>query len=447
MLGYTRQHLLAAFVVALCVGGLAWLALEIFIPAPPTKIVIAGSFKGGHYEALGLRYKDILARSHLKVDVRMTNGALENLKLLNDPRSGVQVAFMQGGVANGEQTPDLLSLGRIDHQIFWLFHPAGETLSDLTQLKGKRIALGPVGSGTRTVSEKILNVSGITSENTTLLSLTPQSAVDALNDGTIDALFLNFSPDSSILHTLLRSTKYRPMSFTDADALTRIFPFLVRLVMPRGVVDYETKVPAADVILIATTNVVLVRKELHPSIIDLLVQTMVEVHSAPGIFQRIGEFPTPTDPEYPVAEEASDFYKNGPSLLNRYFLPWVTNYVKRGIAVVVTAVAIIVPFFSYWPRLYKWLVEYRLRALYRRLRKIEARLQNSFTASEISTLEDEIESLDRDIINLGVPMKHSDLYFMIKSHLNLVRTRIGLRRTDLRGKKEDGAPSALIADV
>jgi hypothetical protein len=109
--------------------------------------------------------------------------------------------------------------------------------------------------------------------------------------------------------------------------------------------------------------------------------------------------------------------------------------VKRGIAVVVTAVAIIVPFFTYWPRLYKWLVEYRLRALYRRLRKLELRLQKSLTTSEISTLEDEIESLDQDIINLGVPMKHSDLYFMIKSHLNLVRTRIGLRRSDMRGKK------------
>ncbi len=123
MLGYTRRHLFAAFVAALCLGGVTWLALEIAIPAPPTKIVIAGSFKGGHYEALGLRYKDILARSHLKVDVRTTNGALENLKLLNDPRSGVQVAFIQGGIANGEQAPDLLSLGRIDHQIFWLFIP------------------------------------------------------------------------------------------------------------------------------------------------------------------------------------------------------------------------------------------------------------------------------------------------------------------------------------
>ena len=79
--------------------------------------------------------------------------------------------------------------------------------------------------------------------------------------------------------------------------------------MPRGVVDYERKVPAADVILIATTNVVLVRKEIHPAIIDLLVQTMVEVHSGPGIFQRVGEFPTQTDPEFPVAQEARDFYR------------------------------------------------------------------------------------------------------------------------------------------
>src|SRR5271167_4982088 len=435
MLGYTREHLFVVLTATLLFVAGVWLVLEILLPPPPTKIAIAGSFRGGHYESLALRYKNIFERAHVKVDVRATDGAAANLKLLNDPNSGIQIAFMQGGVANSTEAPDLLSLGRIDYQVFWLFYPAGETLSDLTQLKGKRIALGPPGSGTRIVSEKILNIGGITPDNTTLLNLTPQRAVDALGDGTIDALFLNFSSDSPILQSLLERPQYRPMSFTDAEALTRIFPFLVRLVMPRGVVDYERKVPAADVVLIATTNVVLVRKELHPSIIDLLVQTMVEVHSAPGIFQRIGEFPTPTDPEYPVAEEASDFYKNGPSLLDRYFLPWVTNYVKRAIAVLVTAMVIIIPIFTYAPRLYKWLVEYRLRALYRRLRKIEASLQKSLTAPEILTLEDEIENLDRDIINLGVPTKHSDLYFMIKSHLNLVRTRIGLRRTDLRGKR------------
>ena len=204
MLGYTRQHLVMVLAATLSVAAIVWLALEILLPPPPTKIVIAGSFRGGHYESLAIRYKSILERAHIKVEVRATDGAAANLKLLNDPNSGIQIAFMQGGVANGTEAPDLLSLGRIDYQVFWLFYPAGEKLNDLTQLKGKRIALGPPGSGTRIVSEKILNVGGITSDNTTLLNLTPQHAVDALGDGTIDALFLNFSSDSPILQALLK---------------------------------------------------------------------------------------------------------------------------------------------------------------------------------------------------------------------------------------------------
>jgi len=73
-----------------------------------------------------------------------------------------------------------------------------------------------------------------------------------------------------------------------------------------------------------------------------------------------------------------------------------------------------------------------MRALYRRLRTIEASLREGMTASEIAGLEGDVESLDCAIMNLGVPMKHSDLYFTLKSHLNLVRTRAGLRRAELR---------------
>ena len=404
MLGYTRKHLFIVLATALCIVGAVWLAFGIFFPTPPTKIAIAGSFKGGHFKSLAHRYKELLAQAHVQVDVRTTEGSVDNLKLLNDPRSGVQIAFMQEGIANGEQAPDLLSLGQIDYQVLWLFYPADETFSDLTQLRGKRIALGPLGSGTRIVAEKILNVSGVTSENTTLLNLTPQDAVRALNEDAIDALFISFSPDSPILRGLLENPNFRLLSLTDAEALTRIFPFLARLVLPRGVIDYQRKIPANDVILIATTNVVLVRKEIHPAIIDLLAQTIAEVHSAPGVFQRIGEFPLQTDPEFPVAKEALDFYKNGPSLLNRYLPFWITNYVKRAIAVVFTAIAIIIPIFSYAPRLYKWLVEYRLRALYRRLRTIEVNLQKSTMVQDIVALEHELESLDRETV--AVPLQH-----------------------------------------
>src|SRR5262245_58699440 len=168
---------------------------------------------------------------------------------------------MQGGVSNTKLAPDLLSLGQIDHQVLWLFYPAGDSLSDLTQLKGKRVALGPPDSGGRAVCEKILAAAGINYDNTALFYLAPPDAVKALDDGTIDALFRNFSPEPPVLRTLLWGPQYRLKSFTEAEALTRIFPYLVRLVLPRGAIDLSRKIPATDVNLVATTNMVLVRKE------------------------------------------------------------------------------------------------------------------------------------------------------------------------------------------
>jgi TRAP-type uncharacterized transport system substrate-binding protein len=82
MLGYTRWQLLAAIAATLCLVGIIWVAVGILLPPPPTKIAIAGSFNGGHFESLAHRYKDILARSRIKVDVRTTEGSVENLKLL-----------------------------------------------------------------------------------------------------------------------------------------------------------------------------------------------------------------------------------------------------------------------------------------------------------------------------------------------------------------------------
>jgi TRAP-type uncharacterized transport system substrate-binding protein len=436
MLGYTRLHLLAALAVVAALTATIWIALGFIFPSPPTKVDIAGSYPGGHFEALARRYKSILARSGVTLNILTTDGAAENLKLLNDRSWNVPIGFMQGGVANADAAPDLLSLGRIDYQAFWLFSPVSEKLSDLTQLKAKRIALGPIGSGARIVCERILNRAGVTSDNSTLLYLTPEQAVSALKNKTIDAVFLSFSPESPILESLLKDSDFQIMSFGDAEGFTRVFPYLVRLVLPRGVIDYQLKIPPTDIVLVGTTNLVLVRKDVHPAIIDLLAQAMTDVHGAPGLFQHLNEFPTTADPEYAVADEAREFFKDGPSFFNRYLPFWVTNYLKRAAAVLFTIV-IVLPPFSYGPRIYRWFVGYRLRTLYKRLRLIERHLKDHIAAQDIAGLRAEVESLDREIIALGVPMSHSDVYFTMKSHLHLVRNRLEARSTQLQADVSD----------
>src|SRR6266852_3431521 len=210
MLGFNRWHLFSLLAAILCIVGIVWLRLEYLIHAPPSKIKIAGSFKGSHYNVVPSQYKEILARSHVMVDPRLTEGALDNLRLLKDPASGIQVALMQGGVSDGKQSPGLKSLGRINYQIFWVFCHATDPLDDLRQLKGKRIAVGPAGSATKMVAEKILAVAGITSETATLLPLGAQSAVEALNDSTVDVIFIAFAPEAKIILILAAKSQFSP---------------------------------------------------------------------------------------------------------------------------------------------------------------------------------------------------------------------------------------------
>ena len=146
------------------------------------------------------------------------------------------------------------------------------------------------------------------------------------------------------------------MNFTEADALTRIFPYLVRVVLPRGAVDLARKLPISDTALVATTNVLMARKEVHPAIVDLLAVAISQAHGMPGLFHKVGEFPTETDPEYPISQGARDFYKSGPSFLNRYLPFWMTSYAQRVVAVLVAVTAIVVPVFNYAPKLFLWLI-------------------------------------------------------------------------------------------
>jgi TRAP-type uncharacterized transport system substrate-binding protein len=111
-------------------------------PAPPSTITLAVGFKGGSYELLAARYREILARAHVKLEIRNTAGGAEHFKLLQDQNSGVPTAIVQGGISDSEHAPGLLSLGSINYQIFCVFYRATEVLDDLTELKGKRIAVG-----------------------------------------------------------------------------------------------------------------------------------------------------------------------------------------------------------------------------------------------------------------------------------------------------------------
>ena len=149
MLGFSRWQILKTSAAAALTVGTISLLLIYFIPAPPSTVTMATSFQGSTFEYVGQRYRDIFARSHVELKLRETTGALDNIELLKNPNSGVQIALVFGGISDGERAPGVLSLGTVYTNPFWIFYSSDEPLDRLSQLKGKRIAAGPVGSGIR----------------------------------------------------------------------------------------------------------------------------------------------------------------------------------------------------------------------------------------------------------------------------------------------------------
>jgi uncharacterized protein len=428
---YWHPILAKAALAMVCLAGAIWLVFEYLTPAPPSTITIATGFRGGAYEYFGQQYRERLARAGITLVVRPTDGTGENLKLLSDPKSGVDIALVQSGVSNSRQSPGLLSLGRVSYQALWLFYRGTEALDNPRLLKGKRIAIGPVGSGTRVIALQVLGASGVNEKTATLLPIAGAAAVEALNTGKLDAIFVANPPESPTVQALLRHSEVRLMNITRAEALTRIYPHLVRLVLPQGVVDLENDNPPNDVNVIAATNSLLTRADMHPEMIQLLARTLQEVHSQADIFQRGGEFPTQIDQEYVMSDVARDFYRNGPTYLNRYLPFWLVDFIKKIVAVLVTFTVIFVPLMRMLPRVITWLVRDRIFHLYRLLRTIETQLKAGLAASEIAGLQADLEKIDRAADALGVPLRYSDLLFSLKSHINLVRERLALLRGSL----------------
>jgi hypothetical protein len=168
---------------------------------------------------------------------------------------------------------------------------------------------------------------------------------------------------------------------------------------------------------------VVVHKDLHPELIYLLAQTLKEEHGGPGVFHRAGDFPTSTDPELVMADGAQDFYKNGPSLLQKYLPFWMINLTKRTIAVLVAGVAVIVPLMNYAPKLYQSLIHSQVAKLYRRLRVLEAELQKGPSPARAAKMQMDLEAIDRAA--KALPMRHSDIFFNLRVHIDMVRSQLG----------------------
>jgi len=402
------------------------IAIAFVKPAVPHTLTITAGAPGSAFYKTAEEYRDILARDGVKLEILPSQGVEENLDRLRTPTFQVDVGFVQSGLADDQEIDNLVSLGSIYYEPIWVFYRGAKAVDQLNQLGGLRIAIGAQGGGTRVLALRLLKENGIDANSATLLEIGNEEAVQALREGKVDAAFILGNSSAPIVRELLQTPRISIVNFSQADAYTRVFPYLYKLVLPRGTLDLGKNLPAHDITLVGATADLIARDDLNSALSDLLIEAAQEVHGGPGLFRHAGEFPDPREHDFAMSDDALRFYKSGRRFLNRHLPFWLANIVDRAVVLLVPIVALVIPGLRLAPAFYRWRIRSRLYRWYGALMAVEADMVDEPTAQQREELLKRIDVIEANVDKSKMPVFIADQVYGLRAHIGFVRDRLTL---------------------
>ena len=431
--GAARDLILVIAAALLLIAGAFFIASRFVKPAPPDTMTLTTGAADGAYHAFALRYKDIFEREGVTLELKPSNGSVDNLKRLKDNSALIDAGFIQGGLGmlslNPQRQPPeettLYSLANLFYEPVWVFYAGKQELTGFTQLKGLRVAIGAEGSGTRKVALELLAASGVDATNTALSDEGSRAARELLDAGKLDAVFLIAAAEAPVVQSLLKMPKLRLMSVAQAEGYARRFPYLVPVTLPRGVADFKNDVPPRDVTLLAGTANLVMREDLHPALAYLLLEAAVEVHGNPGLLHRPGDFPSAKGTDFPLAAEAKRYFQSGRPFLQRYLPFWLANFIERMLVLLVPLVAVVYPLAKALPEIFFWRQKNKIFKWYGELKFLEGDLARAdMTADERAKHLARLDAIEAEAAAMQVPLAFSDRVYTLRGHIAYVREHL-----------------------
>jgi len=419
--------------LALIVAGFL-LAFYFVQPAPPKTLVMSTGREDGIYHAFAKQYQDYFAKNGVTLELRASGGSGENLLRLI--KQEADVAFVQGGVASNwrpEGIDSLLSLGSAFYEPLWVFVRGDRMPKKLADLAGRKVTIIQENTNSRALAYRLLAANELSEKDVLLTPMDEMKAAEALQQGRLDALFVIAEPEAPVVQMLLRSPMVRLMSFTQAEAYRRRFPYLFRILMPEGVVDLVRNYPPQDTELLAATANLVIREDMHPALQTLMLAAMREIHGGSGFFQKRNEFPAYKDGDFQLSPTAERFYASGPPFMQRYLPFWLAVLMERFLILAIPLFTLLVPFVRFAPALYQWRIHARLCRVYGELKFLEQDLGKAETEETRRELIKRLDSIEETANRMPIPLHSTDMLYTLKAHINLVRKRSG---------KESGAKVA-----
>lgn len=409
--------------IALALGAAA---LIFFNTGTPTTMTIASGPPGSSFGKFAEQYQKILKKEGITLKILPSEGSLDNLHKLADPKTSVDVGFVLGGDTDGVDIDNLRSLGSVSYQPLMVFY-RGKTRNLLSDFKGQRIAIGEVGSGAHQLALALLKANGILPDDGTTFDQSPTAeAVKALRENRVDALFaMSDSASTEVMKKLIYESDVHLFHFSQAEAYARRFPYLNKLDLPKGGIDFGKDIPPEELHLVGPTVELIARDGLHPALSDFLIDAARQVHGGAGLLKKRGEFPAPLEHEFRISADATRFYTSGKSYLYRTFPFWLARFINRIVVAILPVILVLIPGLKILPGIYRWRMQSRIFRWYRELLEVE---REAFAANVDEKTRDELllklRRIEESVKNIRVPASFADLFYGLRLHIVFVRDHL-----------------------
>ena len=393
------------------------------LPAPLPGVVRLGTGPiDGHYARFGEALRKEVAKQGIELELVTTTGSMENIRLLVDGE--IDVALLQGGIQGDTPAAQLESIASVFYELVLV---VGRTDWDASDIAGGRIAVGPPLSGGNALTRQLLDDQGVRDgvpPGTQLVEIGGQRAVEALRAGELDSGVFVTPFDAPEVRALFSDPGLRVTDFTLAEAFTRYYPHLRRIVIPAGLVDLRLEIPSTDMQAIATTASLVIGRDAHRALIPLLIESARASLHQWGILAAPGEFPSALGVEAPLAPEARQYFDRGPSFFYRWLPFRYASAATRLMIFLIPLLTLLYPLFRLAGPAYGTLIRRRVYRWYRVLQKIEGKMDSNGDAASLLKIRKEIERIGGQIRHTHVPASYGASLFELRVHHRLLVDRL-----------------------
>ncbi|NDJ61474.1 MAG: TAXI family TRAP transporter solute-binding subunit [Chloroflexi bacterium] len=398
-------------------------------PVPPIELTMSTGGSNDITTVFAQEYQDLLAEEGFTLNILEGVGSALTVERLISGEA--QVGIVSTGIVEPEQAEVLNTLGSLYFEPIWVFYQADQEVRYMSDLLGKRIGVGAVGSGTRLTALRLLEANGITRDNSDIVESSFGDLRAGLESGELDAGFYVTSPDNEAVASFLRSDTVALLDVQRPDAYRSLYPYLTTVTVGQGLVDLQNNIPPEPITVLAGAANLVVRSDVHPNLVRLLSRTIAEVHSSAGMFEDTGQFPSAAFTDLTIHPEARRYLAEGDTFFEASFPFVFASILDRFIIVLIPLIPLLYPLIRGLPPVYNMVINRRITRWYGILYEIDQKadqLPADQIDVELKRLEDIMDALSK---SPRPPLGRMGDFYNLQLHIDLVSKRLETRRQTL----------------